>query len=304
MNAAASTLFAEGFLKGYFDVIGAMLSAKPAFQASPPEEATAGNVQDVLQEFPLMMQATVPDSGAVIVLMTLENARQIVSAVMGESPRDTPELADDEIAAMKEIFDPCMGGGAGHFKEKHDKEIELRPAEIQMVSAERSDEMLRGLGNKAGVVRYSYEVPEIVDGGGGALLFSQTIEDSMPLENAAGEGGEDEVQGIVEERFGASNASEGAPSAAVREAAGNINMILDIALTVTVRLGRVEMPLGRVLELGPGSIIEVGHSVDEPVELLVNNKLIARGDVVVVEEKFGLRITEIVSQTERIESLR
>ncbi|MBX7256389.1 MAG: flagellar motor switch protein FliN [Candidatus Hydrogenedentes bacterium] len=84
----------------------------------------------------------------------------------------------------------------------------------------------------------------------------------------------------------------------------NIDMVLDIQLVATARLGKVEMPIGDILTLGPGSIIEVGHLVDEPVELLVNNKLIARGDVVVVDEKFGLRITEIVSPKERIESLR
>ena len=81
-------------------------------------------------------------------------------------------------------------------------------------------------------------------------------------------------------------------------------MVLDIRLVATARLGRIEMPISEILALGPGSIIEVGHLVDEPVELLVNDKLIARGDVVVVDEKFGLRITEIVSPRERIESLR
>jgi flagellar motor switch protein FliN/FliY len=81
-------------------------------------------------------------------------------------------------------------------------------------------------------------------------------------------------------------------------------MILDIRLVVKARLGRVEMPIAEILSLGPGSIIEVGHLVDEPIELLVNDKLIARGDVVVVDEKFGLRITEIVSTQERIESMR
>lgn len=86
--------------------------------------------------------------------------------------------------------------------------------------------------------------------------------------------------------------------------AKNMEMVLDIRLTVTARLGRIEMPIGDILGLGPGSIIEVGHLVDEPVELLVNDKLIARGDVVVVDEKFGLRITEIISPRERIESLR
>ena len=84
----------------------------------------------------------------------------------------------------------------------------------------------------------------------------------------------------------------------------NLDMILDIGLTATARLGRLEMPISEILNLGPGSIIEVGHLVDEPVELLVNGKLIARGDVVVVDEKFGLRITEIISTRERIESLR
>lgn len=85
---------------------------------------------------------------------------------------------------------------------------------------------------------------------------------------------------------------------------GNLEMVLDIGLTATARLGRIEMPIKDVLSLGPGSIIEVGHLVDEPVELLVNGKLIARGDVVVIDEKFGLRITEIISTRERIESLR
>ena len=95
------------------------------------------------------------------------------------------------------------------------------------------------------------------------------------------------------------------PASAYSEPPGrNLDMVLDIRLVATARLGRVDMPISEILALGPGSIIEVGHLVDEPVELLINDKLIARGDVVVVDEKFGLRITEIVSPRERIESFR
>ena len=86
--------------------------------------------------------------------------------------------------------------------------------------------------------------------------------------------------------------------------AENIDLILDVQLAVVARLGRVEMPISEVLALGPGAIIEVGHSVEEPVELFVNEKLIARGEVVVVDEKFGLKITEIVSPSDRVKSLR
>ncbi len=84
----------------------------------------------------------------------------------------------------------------------------------------------------------------------------------------------------------------------------NLDVILDIQVEATARLGSVEMPLATVLSLGPGSVINVGHEVDSPIELYVNNKLIAKGDVVIVDEKFGIRITEIVSPQERIESLQ
>ncbi len=84
----------------------------------------------------------------------------------------------------------------------------------------------------------------------------------------------------------------------------NLDVILDIQVEATARLGSVEMPLATVLSLGPGSVINVGHEVDNPIELYVNNKLIAKGDVVIVDEKFGIRITEIVSPQERIESLQ
>lgn len=84
----------------------------------------------------------------------------------------------------------------------------------------------------------------------------------------------------------------------------NIERVLDITLIATARLGRVEMSIGDILALGPGSIVDIGRMIAEPVDLLVNDKLIARGDIVVVEEKFGLRITEIITPEQRIETLR
>jgi flagellar motor switch protein FliN/FliY len=83
-----------------------------------------------------------------------------------------------------------------------------------------------------------------------------------------------------------------------------LDLILDVELQVTVELGRTMMQVRDVLELGPGSVVELQKLAGEPVELIVNNKLIARGEVVVIDESFGLRITEIVSQTERVNSLK
>ncbi len=82
-----------------------------------------------------------------------------------------------------------------------------------------------------------------------------------------------------------------------------LSMLFDVDLPIIVRIGKTSMYLKNILKLGIGSIIQLDKIVDEPVELLVNNKLIARGEVVVVESNFALRITEIVSKEERIKSL-
>ncbi len=83
----------------------------------------------------------------------------------------------------------------------------------------------------------------------------------------------------------------------------NFNLLLDIKLKLTVELGRAELPIKRVLELTRGSIIELDKIAGEPVELYANNKLVARGEVVVIEDNFGLRITTIISPDDRIKNL-
>lgn len=83
----------------------------------------------------------------------------------------------------------------------------------------------------------------------------------------------------------------------------NLDFILDIPLQVTVELGRTTMPIYDLLQLGQGSIIELNKMAGEPLEILVNQKLIAKGEVVVVNEKFGIRLTDVVSPIERIEKL-
>lgn len=84
----------------------------------------------------------------------------------------------------------------------------------------------------------------------------------------------------------------------------NLNMLLDIPLQVTVELGRTKRTVKDILELGSGSIIELDKLAGEPVDILLNNQLIAQGEVVVIDENFGVRITEIVSQTDRIKKLK
>ncbi|QYR19763.1 flagellar motor switch phosphatase FliY [Paenibacillus sp. sptzw28] len=84
----------------------------------------------------------------------------------------------------------------------------------------------------------------------------------------------------------------------------NLNLLLDIPLKVTVELGRTQKQIKDILELSQGSIIELDKLAGEPVDILVNNKLIAKGEVVVIDENFGVRVTDIVSQWDRMQKLQ
>jgi len=106
-------------------------------------------------------------------------------------------------------------------------------------------------------------------------------------------------------------AAQGAQFQELKPAAGaaagakrDMDFLLDIPLEVTVELGRTRMFIKELLQLGQGSIVELEKLAGEPMEILVNDKLIARGEVVVVNEKFGVRLTDIISPTERIQKLK
>jgi flagellar motor switch protein FliN/FliY len=110
------------------------------------------------------------------------------------------------------------------------------------------------------------------------------------------------ILGIEEE------ADEDAPTLAKpRPTAGkeeSLEILMDIPLQISVELGRVKMVVKDVVELGSGSIIEIDKAAGEPVDVLVNGKTVARGEVVVIEDNFGVRITEILSQQDRLAKLK
>ncbi|MDR2352926.1 MAG: flagellar motor switch protein FliN [Deltaproteobacteria bacterium] len=95
----------------------------------------------------------------------------------------------------------------------------------------------------------------------------------------------------------------GPPPPNIDGAARPLDFILDIPLEISVELGRAKMIINDLLQLGQGSVIELSKLAGEPLEIYVNGKLVARGEVVVVNEKFGVRVTDIVSPMERVKSL-
>ncbi|MEW5993899.1 MAG: flagellar motor switch protein FliN, partial [Candidatus Zixiibacteriota bacterium] len=89
----------------------------------------------------------------------------------------------------------------------------------------------------------------------------------------------------------------------VRTQANNLDLLMDINLPVSIELGRTRMPLNDILALGPGSVVELNKLAGEPVDVMVNQKQVARGEVVVIDEYFGVRITQLMTPEERLKLL-
>jgi len=84
----------------------------------------------------------------------------------------------------------------------------------------------------------------------------------------------------------------------------NLDAILDIRVTLSMEIGRTEIPIQNLLQLNQGSVVELDRLAGEPMDVLINGTLIAHGEVVVVNEKFGIRLTDVISPAERVRKLR
>lgn len=140
-------------------------------------------------------------------------------------------------------------------------------------------------------------------------MSNETIEDSnKSLDDQWGEAFSEAAsvpaQPSAKHLEAAKPASFGALKQEQMGSAANIDMILDIPVTIAVEIGRTKMIVKDLLQLGQGTVVELEKLAGEPMEILVNGKLIARGEAVVVNEKFGVKLTDIVSPTERINKLK
>ncbi len=124
-------------------------------------------------------------------------------------------------------------------------------------------------------------------------------------ESNAGSGGGSALAEPVESVSAAAftNFSNAGGAGGVPAAGNDLNMILDIPVQLTVELGRTKIPIKHILQLAQGSVVELEALAGEPMDVLVNGYLIAQGEVVVVNDKFGIRLTDIVTPSERMRRL-
>ena len=257
--------------------------------------------------------------GSNALLMDIKDASIISSILMGgDGSNPNEELSEIELSAVSEVMNQMMGSASTALATMFDRRVNITPPVVKIIG-HNEDLEIEGL-EKDEVVRIAFRmvVDDLIDSEIMQLYSMETAE--QIISQMMGDT-EETVEEVVEEekapelelvkekpkeeaievskpKFNKLSEKEGI------KGKSNIDMIMDVPLELDVILGRSRKSIKDILSFEPGSIIELNEVVEEPLDIFVNGKLIAKGEVVVIDEKFGIRVTNILSAKERVKKLR
>lgn len=252
--------------------------------------------------------------GSNLLVIKEPDAAVIGNLMMGIDEGEIPEFVDEiSMSALSEAMNVMMGSAATAMSELFNKKINISPPD-----AFRQDlgEKIDSLGNRdelVAVVSFRFSISDVVDS---VMLQIIDIDFAKEMVEMLFSSGESEPVQTSETQYTAVEEQDQEPAPAAwgsLQADGNqdsmelgnlnIELIKDIPVKVRAILGRTKMSIENILKLGPGHIMELDTLDGEPIDVYANNTLIARGEVVVVGEQFGIRITEISNARNRIKSI-
>lgn len=204
------------------------------------------------------------------------------------------EIDDDTKDAVQEMTSQLLSGLNVPFEEAFGKKFSFK-----------CDDVIKNISSNAFqcVEYFSIDLTGSLDGAELKFRFfcDSNLESKLGAEeddNLLTDGGIEALLGSAGISFDAEPAQSGGPTPK------NLDLLLDIDIPISVRMGSAKLFLKDILGLGPGNIVELEQNADDPIELAINDKVIARGEVVIVDGYFGFRIKEIVSKAERIKKLK
>ncbi|MDN5330936.1 MAG: flagellar motor switch protein FliN [Tepidanaerobacteraceae bacterium] len=299
---------------------------------------TITTIEELQKEFSIPFIAVIVDytegiEGSTILIIKEEDAKIIADLMMGGDGSNTDvELDELRLSAIGEAMNQMMGSSATSLSTLLKKNINISPPKLQRISF--SDESLQNYFKKEEkIVKVSFkmEVGELIESQI-MLLMSVPFAKKMvrelyevsSKESAAEEAENVEVKMTEEKHLSEENREkerqftknekdkvevrpielEDFDDRATSGKKSSLDLIMDVPLEISVELGRTVKKIKEILEIGPGSIIELEKMAGEPVDILVNGKRIAKGEVVVIDENFGVRITEIINYNEKIDYLQ
>jgi flagellar motor switch protein FliN/FliY len=323
LNKKIGTCFAESMSSVFSMLTGREFAIKP--QDGNTLDHTGVSVLHQATVVFVKAHYTKGMNGTMLFALPLKEGTMLVDLMLGGDGTPSPELAGDSRDALAETFNQIMGSANQALSDMAGETLSI--SNVEILSAEGGD--ASGLEELLGPGPF-FDLPLETTQETLSTLIHLLIPDLLvqqvkrklglgepaapppppPLPEPA------PTRAIPAASVSLPPAASASPSPFLTPApspaparsvpavdTGNLDLLLDIELPVMVRMGQTDMNLGELLKLTPGSILELNRAADAPVELLVNNKLIAKGEVVVVDGNFAFRITEIESTDNRIRSL-
>lgn len=261
--------------------------------------------------------------GENLFIIKQSDAAVIVDLMMGGDGSNPPsELNELHLSAISEAMNQMMGSASTSMSTIFNKTINISPPSLKLVNlAEEQIDSIEKEDERLILVTFKMFIEDLIDSEMMQLLplgfakeisrglLGQLDENSYPTKQTTTGITEEEQtpqaiqQHVHHEEGVAVQPAQFMPFESVSvlpKDTANLSLILDVSLQFSVELGRTHKTIKEILELGPGSIVELEKLAGEPVDILVNGKPIAKGEVVVIDENYGVRITEILSSTERI----
>ncbi len=281
-------------LSGYLGGKNLVLS-NPVIEVKP-QDAMRNDFQGRFVQ--VSMDYTGSINGKNLVVFNYNDAGAISSLMMGDESGTVPsEISDAHQSTIQEFTNQFISSMATQFGNKTGGAVNTTPAVVSVAGGGSELQLPQGE-----LVKITYDI--IIDGVMNSKLYH--IMDSSIASTLGRTGGgasapqqqqsspQAQISSVRFPQMGESITTGGY---------GDISLLLDVEMTMTVELGRTSKLVKDILGLGEGSIIELDKLAGEPVDLLVNGKLIAKGEVVVIDENFGVRVTDIVSQDERFRTV-
>ncbi len=255
--------------------------------------------------------------GSNVLVMQVKDASLIADLMMGGDGSNVAEgLSEISASAVAEAMNQMMGAAATAMSTIFNRSVVISPPEITPVdfSEDTGNPFQYSEDVTLVVVSFALVIGELVDSEIMQVIPIQVAKEQAQILltasnniNESDDREENNKDKQQKETVLASTVRSSPPMTAMAEEnpdqPRNLDLILDVPLRVSVVLGRTKKPIKEVLRLTPGAIVELEKLVNEPVEILVNGTLIAHGEVVVINENFGVRLTHIVSARERLNNL-
>lgn len=276
----------ESVAKAVSEAIGTEAKIVPG----EPEKLAVNDVLQQGEEAGLSVQfgLTNPETNGQLIFFTAQTVEALGKALIeGELPDDVENIVPEVRPMLEAIVQGiCAGVGARAEQSMIACDLAIRFHSLALSPALENERQLYAVPISIGIGSESFEAKWFFDYRTGAIFVKPPTEGDE-------EGGTDAPFEQL----------DGNPSLLATTSDASFERLLDIPLEISVELGRVKMLVSDVVELGSGSVIEVEKSAGEPVDVLVNGRLVARGEVVVIEDNFGVRITEILSRQDRLNRL-